>query len=161
MWETTQQIDIDAPVERVYDYLADFGKHSEWSLGVAELEQTKGDGIEVGAEFTARETTPVEFVSYSRITALDRPRRIGWESWDERTFRVGWAFDLSSTVGGGTRLVQRAVFTPAGLFGRIMLRLMRKRQIPKENRQSLERIKGILERDIATGHPSSSAARAS
>jgi uncharacterized membrane protein len=157
MWETTQQIDIDAPVERVYDYLADFGKHSEWSLGVAELEQTKGDGAEIGAEFTARETTPVAFVSYSRITALDRPRRISWESWDERTFRVDWTFDLSSTVSGGTRLVQRAAFTPTGLFGKIMLALMRKRQIPKENRQSLERIKELVERGASASQPSAAA----
>jgi uncharacterized membrane protein len=161
MFETTQQIDIAAPVERVYDYLADFTRHQEWSLGVAELVQTSGTGTVVGAEFKASETVPVSFVSYSRVTALEPPRRIAWTSWDDRTFHVDWSFDLSPTVGGGTRLVQRGVFRPDGLFGKIMAALIRKRQIPKENRQSMERIKELIESGKAIEPPASATARAS
>jgi uncharacterized membrane protein len=161
MFETTQQIDIAAPVERVYDYLADFPRHQEWSLSVAELEQTSGTGTVVGAEFKASETLPGKFVSYSRITSLERPRHIAWQSWDGRTFHVNWSFDLSPSVGGGTRLIQRSQVTPDGLFGRIMLALMRKRQMPKENRQSMERIKELIESGKAIEPPTSATARAS
>lgn len=150
MWECQVSTEIAVPVDVVYDYLADFRLHNEWSSGVAELEQRTPGPIGVGTEFKASEIVPMKFTSFSRIDALDRPRRIAWESWDNHTFRVRWGFELSPT-NGGTHLVQRARFEPANLFGTIMLNVMRKRQIPQENRQSLDRIKGILERGEA-GH---------
>lgn len=146
MWKCDVATDIAASIDVVYDYLADFQRHREWSTGIGELEQLTPGAIGEGTEFKASETVPVKFISYSRITVLDRPRRIAWQSWDNRTFRVQWAFDLSPTAGG-THLVQTAEFSPTGVFGTIMLNVMRKRQIPQENRQSLERIKDLLERD--------------
>ena len=37
MWETETAINIAAPTETVYEYLADFPRHSEWSTGMEEL----------------------------------------------------------------------------------------------------------------------------
>jgi len=144
MWECEVSTEIAAPVEAVYRYLADFPRHKEWSIGVAELEPITNGEIRVGSEFKAAETVPVKFVSFSRITALEPPRRIAWESWDNRTMRVEWAFEIEP-VDGRTRLVQRARIQPTSLFGRVMLNLMRKRQVPGENRRSLDRIKATLE----------------
>ncbi len=45
-----------------------------------------------------------------------------------------------------TELTQRARFEPTNLVGRLVVSLMRKRQIPKENARSLARIKEVLER---------------
>lgn len=145
MWKCDVATDIAASVDVVYDYLADFQRHREWSTGVGELEQLTPGAISEGTEFKASETVPAKFTSYSRITVLERPRRIAWQSWDNRAFRVQWEFDLSP-ASGGTHLVQTAQFNPASVFGTIMLNVMRKRQIPRENRQSLERIKDLLER---------------
>jgi len=144
MWKCDVATDIAAPIDVVYDYLADFQRHREWSTGVGELEQLTPGAIGEGTEFKASETVPVKFISYSRITVLDRPRRIAWQSWDNRTFRVQWEFDLSA-MDGGTHLVQTAQFSPTSVLGTIMLNVMRKRQIPWENRQSLKRIKDLLE----------------
>ncbi len=58
--------------------------------------------------------------------------------------RTQWACELSSK-DGGTHLVQRCRFQPISLMAKIMFNLIRKRQIPKENLQSLQRIKAILE----------------
>lgn len=144
MWENAVSTDIAAPIEDVYRYLADFPRHKEWSHGVAEL-TTSGNGmVGVGAEFSASETAPFKLTTFSRITALDPPTHIAWEASDGRNMRVCWAFDLDSR-DGQTHLVQRSRWEPTSLMGRVALTLMRKRQVPKENRQSLDQIRAILE----------------
>ncbi len=145
MWETETAIDIAAPVETVYEYLADFPRHPEWSTGVEELVPVGQGPITVGMELKATEKVPARFTSYTRITALEPGRCIAWESWDGRTMKVKWAFELSPR-NGSTHLVQRACVEPTSLVGRILLAAIRKRQIPKENAQSLAQIKAKLEK---------------
>ena len=145
MWKTESAIDIAAPPQRVYEYLADFPRHPEWSTGVKELVPVGKGPVAVGTELKAVEEVPARFTSHTRITALEPPQRIAWESWDGRTAKVKWAFELSSQ-NGRTHLVQRARVEPTSLMGRILLAAMRKRQIPKENAQSLAQIKANLEK---------------
>jgi uncharacterized membrane protein len=145
MWETETSTDIAAPKETVYEYLVDFSRHPEWSTGVSELVSIEEGPVAVGAEFQAAEEVPMRFNSYTRITALEPGQRIAWESWDGRMLKVQWAFELSSR-NGRTHLVQRAQFEPTSLMGRIILATIRKRQIPKENAQSLAQIKANLEK---------------
>lgn len=143
MWENEVSIDIAAPPDEVYRYLADFGRHAEWSMSVAVMEQVTPGPVGLGTEFKASETLPQELVSVARITALEAPALIGWESTDYQVFRTRWSFALSQR-NGGTHLVQRVRFEPIGLLGEQIL-LMRKEQVPAENQQSLGRIKDILE----------------
>lgn len=145
MWETESAIDIAAPVETVYEYLADFPRHPEWSTGVEELVPVDKGPVTVGTELKATEKIPARFTSYTRITALEPGRRIAWESGDGRNMKVKWAFELSPH-NGSTHLVQRACVEPTSLVGRILLAAIRKRQIPKENAQSLAQIKAKLEK---------------
>lgn len=144
MWKTEVSIDIIAPMEKVYRYLADFTRHSEWSMSVAAIEQVTPGPVGVGTEFKATETLPTKLVSFARITALEPPTRVAWESTDHRVFRTNWEFVLSPQ-NGGTHLVQRVTFNTIGLMGPIILQL-RKRQAQPENLKSLKRIKEILER---------------
>jgi hypothetical protein len=58
MWEHEASIDIAAPPDEVYLYLADFGRHAEWSMSVATLEQLTPGPVGVGTEFKASETLP-------------------------------------------------------------------------------------------------------
>lgn len=145
MWETETAIDITAPVETVYQYLADFPRHAEWSTGVEELVPVGQGPVTVGMELKATEKVPARFTSFTCITDLEPGRRIAWESWDGRTMKVKWAFELSPQ-NDRTHLVQRARVEPTSLVGRILLTILRKRQIPKENAQSLAQIKANLEK---------------
>jgi uncharacterized protein YndB with AHSA1/START domain len=144
MWKTEVSVDIAAPAEKVYGYLADFTKHSEWSMSVAAIEQVTPGAVGVGTEFKASEMIPAKFVSFARITALDAPRLVAWESTDHKIFRTNWEFVLSAQ-NGGTHLVQRVTFYPLGLLGPILMQV-RKRQATPENLKSLQRIKANLER---------------
>jgi hypothetical protein len=80
--------------------------------------------------------------------ALEPPRRIAWEATDGRLMRVEWALELNPTAGG-THLVERSRWRPRNALGGAILRLRRTRQIPDENRRSLERLKAILESGAA------------
>jgi uncharacterized protein YndB with AHSA1/START domain len=144
MWENEVSTDIAAPVEDVYRYLADFPRHKEWSVGVAELAPVADGRVGVGAEFAASETIPMKFASRARVMALEPPRRVAWEATDGRLLRVEWALELSPT-DDGTRLVERSRWRPRNALGGAILRLWRRRRIPDENRRSLERLKAILE----------------
>jgi hypothetical protein len=144
MWKTEVSIDIVAPAEKVYSYLSDFARHSEWSMSVATIEQVTPGAVGVGTEFKASEMIPAKFVSFARITALDAPKLVAWESTDHKIFRTNWEMELSAQ-NGGTHLVQRVTFHPLGIIGPILL-LVRKRQATPENLKSLQRIKANLER---------------
>ena len=143
MWQNEVSVDIAAAPEKVYRYLADFARHSEWSMSVAKIEQVTPGPIGVGTEFKSSETLPQEFVSYAKITALEAPTRVAWESTDHQVFRTNWEFEISSNAGG-THLVQRVTFYPISSFGSEFL-LIRKLQVETENIKSLNRIKAILE----------------
>lgn len=143
MWEHEEDIDIAAAIETVYAYLSDFSRHPEWSTGVVVMEQLTSGTPGVGTEFKASEIVPTKITSFCKITVLEPPTRIGWQSTDHRVFRTQWAFELS-TRDGGAHVVQRVRFEPASFLGTLIL-LMRKQQVPKENQQSLRRIREILE----------------
>jgi len=145
MWGTEVSTEIATPIETVYQYLADFRRHKEWSKGVAEVEQMTDGEVRVGTEFKASETVPMKFTSFARITALEPPKVIAWDAWDEDgDVRSQWSFHLEPS-DGGTRVTQRCAFWPQKLFGTLMLYVMRRWQMAGENRASLARLKAILE----------------
>lgn len=144
MWSNEVSIDIKAAPEKVYRYLADFTRHSEWSMSVSALEQITPGPIAVGTEFKSTETLPQEFVSFAKITVLDDPTHVAWESTDHQVFRTNWEFEISPN-DGGTHLVERVTFYPISSFGNEFLPI-RQVQVEPENIKSLNRIKANLER---------------
>lgn len=144
MWNNKVSIDIAAPPEKVFTYLADFARHGEWSMSVTALEQITPGAVGVGTEFKSSETLPQTFESFAKITALDAPTRIAWESTDHQVFRTVWEFAISPNAIG-THLVQQVTFYPISEFGKEFL-LIRQQQVEPENIQSLKRIQAILER---------------
>ena len=144
MWKNEVSIDIAAPPEKMFRYLSDFSRHGEWSMSVAKIEQVTPGQVGVGTEFKASESIPQKFESFARITALDAPKLVAWESTDHKVFRTSWEMEISPKAGG-THLVQRVTFHSISLFGRVFL-LIRKTQVEPENLKSLNRIKIILEK---------------
>ncbi|HYW27139.1 MAG TPA: SRPBCC family protein [Terriglobales bacterium] len=150
MWQSEVSIDIDAPVSEVYRYLADFPRHKEWAYArMAYLEQVTPGPIQVGSEFAAAETVPFRAVTHSRITALEPGSRVAWRAWFSKGSAFDWELVLSES-DGGTHLVQRTVWHSALLFRALTwpLVVLRRRQMPVENRRSLERIKANLEEGV-------------
>jgi uncharacterized membrane protein len=149
MWESKVEIDIKAPVSEVYRYLADFPRHREWSSAeMSYLKQLTPGPIGVGSEFEAGETAPSRVVTFSRITAIEPNKRVAWHSWFRNLMAADWEFLLSEREGG-THVVQRSLWEPGNVGMAMFHRLVRRRQIPFENRRSLERIKAAVEQEVA------------
>lgn len=144
MWQSEATVEIEAPVEEVFRRLSDFTRHSDFSDGLARVEQLTPGAAGVGTRFRSQETIPSRYVSHSEITALEAPRLIAWKAWVPRVMRTEWEFRLTST-GTGTRLTQVSRWWAASPVGFVMLNLHRKRNAPRENRASLERIKAVVE----------------
>ena len=144
MWQSEVSIEIQAPVEQVFGRLSDFRRHSDFSAGLAKVEQLTPGPSGVGTRYRSEETVPGKYVSYCEITALEEPRRIAWKAWVPHVMRTEWEYRLTPS-SRGTRLVQVSRWRPSGPIGFVMLHLHRKRQAPRENQASLERIKTLLE----------------
>jgi hypothetical protein len=144
MWRCELGVDIDQDPVAVYRRLSDLTRHSDFSDGLAHVEKTTAGPIAVGSRFRSKETVPGKLESFSEITALEEPRLIAWKAWVPHTMRTRWEFRLERR-GTGTRLTQISEWEAAGPLGWLMLNLHRKRNAPKENRRTLERIKAVLE----------------
>jgi hypothetical protein len=144
MWNNEVSIDIAATPEKVFHYLSDFTRHGEWSMSVNKLEQITPGPVAVGTEFKSHETIPIEFDSFARITSLDEPTLIAWESTDHQVFRTNWELAMTPNAGG-THLVQRVTFHPISDFGNEFM-AVRTPQVEPENISSLGRLKQILEK---------------
>jgi hypothetical protein len=144
MWQSEVSIQIQAPIEQIYRRLSNFTRHSDFSGGLAKMEQQTPGPAGVETRFRSEETVPGKYVSFCEITALDEPRRIAWKAWVPHVMRTEWEFRLAP-ASTGTRLVQASKWWPTGPVGFVMLNLHRKRHAPQENQLTLERIKDLLE----------------
>ena len=67
---------IDAPVEEVFDRMADYERYPDWVAIVEEARLVSGDRIEVGAEYEeVSYFGPKRSVSTWRVTEFDPPTR--------------------------------------------------------------------------------------
>jgi hypothetical protein len=150
MWQSETSIDIRVPVSEAYQYLADFPRHQDWAYArMAYIKQLTPGPIRVGSEFDAAETLPFKAVTHSRITALEPGSRIVWHAWWGPGSAFDWEFVFSDR-DGGTHLVQRTMWHTAHVFRVLTWPLIsrRRRQMPIENRYSLDRIKANLEKGL-------------
>ena len=119
-WEGSVQ--IAAPVDEVYAYLADFTRHAEWDEMTERVEQVKaGDASGVGAEFKAYEALAKlakvgsgdAFVKNQaglakrEVTEMVPNKRIAWftTTIPRMGITADCAFELAPE-GNGTRLTQ-------------------------------------------------------
>ena len=119
-------ITIQAPIDRVYAYLADFRRHPEWAKNLSKVTQVTPGPIAVGTVFKTQEGVPpvrvgqkmkmtISFMqgllggakpySEATITALESPGRIAWQAGIPKGagyFNFAeWEFVLEAGAGTG------------------------------------------------------------
>ena len=136
------RISIDAPADQIYDYVADFPRHAEWSGNGLEVTRTPEGPVAVGSVFS---TTAKQFGTQreqSTITELAPGIAFAWES----TGALGRARHRFSLVGdgGSTTLTKSAeVVEPTFLAKLTSWKLSR--DIPNGLHRDLANIKAHLE----------------
>ena len=137
-----EQISIDAPAGQVYDYVADFPRHAEWSgNGLAVTPSTEGP-VAVGSTFS---TTAKQFGTQreqSTITELSPGSAFAWES----KGALGLARHRFSLAGdGGSTTVSKSAEIVEPTFLAKLTGWKLSKDIPAGLRRDLVNIKAHLE----------------
>jgi uncharacterized protein YndB with AHSA1/START domain len=112
--ETSQELRIEAPPERVWTLCTDLPRMGEWSPENEGGQWIDGsDGTAVGARLRARNRHAAigEWETTSVVVAYDRPRRFAWSVGEPDSAGATWSFELEAD-GTGTVLRQRATMGP-------------------------------------------------
>jgi uncharacterized protein YndB with AHSA1/START domain len=154
----TVGITIDAPRERVFDYLADVANHIEFSdhyLKDFRLERLDSTGVGAAAAFKLRFGSSLwgEIV----IAGLERPYRIVLEGQAGRIGRVKTRAVYTLTPYGSdmTRLEYEVSSTPATTKDRLRETLGGRAWLKLQSRRAMRRLANVLE----SGQDRSRAAR--
>jgi uncharacterized membrane protein len=160
---------IQAPTQKVYEYLADLGRHSEWVENVSKVWQISPGAVGVGTTYRAQESAPpvetlpkmqmmVFFIagllsgtkpySEAEITALEPGKRIAWQAglrkgngWFNR---AQWELILEPQAGA-TRVTQRFRYMPQTPTAARMIGAAGADGIAHACGVSLQRLKKVLE----------------
>ncbi|MFN2581700.1 MAG: SRPBCC family protein [Candidatus Dormibacteria bacterium] len=131
----TWKIVVSRAAEDIFDYLADFSRHAEWSPRPFKIEPISGGPLQVGSRFRSHGSLPRDWREYSNdveVTALDRPWRIAFAATEHaRVFKKEHALTFENEfvltpVGAGTE-VERSLRTPSppGVLGLVLPLLAR------------------------------------
>jgi hypothetical protein len=138
-------IHIDAPQQRVYDYVADLGRHGEWASqadGMTISPDQPGPPA-VGKTYAAKGTLLGKpNPSKVTITALEPPSTVEFEYEDSRG-TGGHVFTIAPE-DGGTRVTRQIFGIKQPLLGPVFFRIF-KRKIDVNYNGALENLKQRLE----------------
>jgi len=148
----TAHVTIDAPRERVFDYLADIANHGAFSdhyLKDCRLERLESRGV--GASAAYRIAFGRALWGETVITELDAPHRIVLEGQAGRLGRVKTRAVYTLTQQGRemTEVEYEASATPGAGIDRLRNALGGRAWLKLQSRRALRRLAGLLEQPPA------------
>jgi hypothetical protein len=137
-----ERISIDVPAGQVYDYVADFPRHAEWSGNGLQVTQTTDGPVVVGTVYA---TTAKQFGTqreHSTITELSPGTAFAWES----KGALGLARHRFALAGDGasTTVTKSAQIVEPSFLAKLTSWKL-SRDIPAGLRRDLANIKAHLE----------------
>lgn len=138
----TQQLTINAPASKVFDYIADMTKLPEWGQFSTGVRQTSSGPVGVGATF---ETDGKQFGKHTdkcTVTEYEPGKKFTVEVTGDAGNVRNW-FELED-MGATTRVTKGQEFTKAAISTKIFSPVVRK-LAPKGLMKDLERIKENIE----------------
>ena len=126
MTRLREELEVERPIEDVFDLVGDFANTKDWDPGVEESEKITDGPIGVGTRYRVvavfgGRRLPIEY----RVTGWDPPRRVTLEGLGS-TFRGIDAIGFEPTSSGGTRITYEADLRLRGPL-RLVEPLMRRR----------------------------------
>lgn len=132
-------VQINAPIDKVYNYVADFPRHVEWNHQPQAMTAVSGGEVAVGSKFRTEESGPsnmgfiqkimlmvmmpmlkrrhnYEGYTLAEITALDSNERVAWSSHlpnkeGKKLMEMHWELRLQAQ-NGGTQVTQACHVDP-------------------------------------------------
>lgn len=139
-WE--EQIDVKAPVDKIWGLVADFERHNEWAGHGLQAAKTSEGPIAVGSTYA---TTAKQFGTQkenSTVTRHDAPNHFEWDSKGALGLVHHW-FALSP-ADDGTTIRKGAELVAPTFLAKLTGRRIAK-DLPKGLREDLAKIKAKME----------------
>ena len=140
-------IDIDAPRERVYDFMLDPANLDEWVTIHRRVNSRDAgpprEGFEMNQTLCLR---GANFRVHWTLTEADRPDRATWEGRGPAHSYARTSYALLPADGGRTRFQYENEFkAPGGFLGAAASRMLIGGLPEREARRTLQRLKALLE----------------
>lgn len=141
---------IDAPRERVFDYLQDLANHPEFTDHfLVDWRLTRENSVGAGAGARFRVKAPGNRFSWADLTLAEvsAPHRIvelGRGGKSNRVRSVG-VYELAPAAGGTTRVSYTLQTEPATISDRILERLGSRAWMKRKTARALRRLRTIIE----------------
>ena len=143
---------VDAPRERVFDYLQDIANHPEFTDHyLVDWHLTRIDSVGLGAGARFRIKAPRNRFSWGDVTFVEvqAPHRIvevGRTGKNNRIRTLG-VYELASASPGATRVRFTFETEPATLADRLIEGLGGRGWLKRKNGKAMRRLRSIVERD--------------
>ena len=156
MAAVTTSIVIDAPRERVFEYLEDLANHPEFTDHyLVDWRLTREDSVGRGAGARFRIAAPGNRFSWGDVTfaEVQPPRRIvevGRSGKGNRIRTIG-VYELSEAVHSTTRVQFTLQTEPATPSDRMMEALGGRAWLKRKNEKAMRRLREVIERGAGGG----------
>jgi uncharacterized protein YndB with AHSA1/START domain len=142
------QIDIEAPIERVWDTIMDPGRLKDWVTIHRSVRDVSDSPLRKGS--TMEQVLHVRGVSFHvhwTLTAVNSPHHAEWEGHGPAHSLATITYELSGNGDGSTRFDYTNTFAPpGGKLGNMAGRFIVGATSQREANNSLARLKALLER---------------
>src|ERR1051325_9383047 len=118
MGATVKEIEISAPPEKVFDYIADLPKHGEWGQHNVEIKAVSPGPVAVGSTYEHEGHQMGAHHDRLTVTEYAPPRRFGFESTGDAG-PVRHILEVTP-AGGGSRLTKSMEIIKPSFVTRLM-----------------------------------------
>ena len=148
MSTVSAKIEIDAPIERVWETVMDPTRLGDWVTIHKSVANVSDSPLRAGS--TMDQTMHVRGLSFRvhwTLMSIDSPRRAEWEGGGPARSTAVIRYELASDGNGGTSFQYTNEFhPPGGRLGSVASRMIVGATSEREARRSLERLKALVER---------------
>jgi uncharacterized protein YndB with AHSA1/START domain len=142
-------IEIDAPVQRVWDTIMDPAKLADWVTIHRSVRDVSERPLRTGSKM--EQVLAVRGVSFRvkwKLVEMSAPKSAQWDGTGPAHSRARIRYELSGDGDGPTRFEYTNEFTPpGGRLGTLASRMVVGAASEREAHNSLERLKALLERN--------------
>jgi uncharacterized protein YndB with AHSA1/START domain len=152
----TTSVIIDAPRERVFEYLEDLANHPEFTDHyLVDWRLTREDSVGRGAGARFRIAAPGNRFGWGDVTfvEVEAPRRIveAGRSGKGNRIRTLGVYELAEGIHGTTRVQFTLQTESAVLSDKIMQALGGRAWVKRKNAKALRRLRDVIERGVGSG----------
>ena len=138
-------VTINAPIEKFFDVIADYGQMAQYSP-ISEVTNIKGNPGEKGtsADYTYH-VLGIKFTMHTTILEAERPRKVTTEETGGLSGKFEWTLE---TQGPATKVDVRIDYSvPGGIIGKIANQLLLERMNQKNMESMAEGLKIYCEHE--------------